>query len=340
MTRGPVLLGIDGGNTKTIALVAAPDGTILGTGRVDRNADVHKVGVERAVAVVNEAADRALGDIRFGDDTHDITAALSLAGCDWPEDAEELGAALADRWPHAVLVNDAIGALRAAIPDGPGVVVVCGTGTATGARGPDGSTWASGYWQEAQGAHELGVKALQAVYRSELGIDPPTALTAPVLAAMGEPTVEAVLRHRSGRHVAAGRDPAILAWILLEAADAGDAAAASIVAVHGTSLGATALAAARKVGMDLAAPFPLALSGGVLRHRSHALRDAIVGTVRAGAPFVETVAPQGEPAAGALLLAFDAAGLPSGPDVRARIGDGLRSRDLFETHPVRGTDAG
>src|SRR4051794_39878600 len=158
-----VLLGIDGGNTKTIALLAASDGTILGTGRVDRQADVYKVGVERSAAVYREAADLALAQAGVADGN--ATVALSLAGADWPEDGVEIRAALADRWPHAVIVNDAIGALRAAVPDGPAVVVVCGTGTATGARGPDGTTWYSGFWQETQGAHELGVKTLQAIYR-------------------------------------------------------------------------------------------------------------------------------------------------------------------------------
>jgi N-acetylglucosamine kinase-like BadF-type ATPase len=334
MTDGPrVLLGIDGGNTKTIALVAAPDGTILGTGRVDRQADVYKVGVERSVAVYREAADLALSEAGVVDTG--ATVALSLAGADWPEDAQELRAALADRWPDAVIVNDAIGALRAAVPEGPAVVVVCGTGTATGARGPHGTTWYSGFWQETQGAHELGVRTLQAIYRSELGIDPPTSLTSRVLDAMGEPTVEDVLHRRSGRHTRDLRDPGMVAWILLEEADAGDPAAAAIVAEHGASLGATALAAARTVRIDLGSAFRLALGGGVFREPARLLRDATVGAVRAQAPAVEVVKPELEPAAGALLLAFDTAGLATGPEVRARIARGGSSRELFQTHPTR-----
>src|SRR3954449_3077636 len=309
-----VLIGIDGGNTKTIALVAAPDGTVLGTGRVDRQADVYRVGVEQSVLVYREAADLALSEAAVDDP--DAPVALSLAGADWPEDALEIRAALADRWPYAVIVNDAIGALRAAVPDGPAVVVVCGTGTATGARGPDGTTWYSGFWQETQGAHELGVKTLQAIYRSELGIDPPTSLTARVLEAMGESNVEGVLHRRSGRHTRDLRDPAMLAWILLEEADAGDRAASSIVAGHGAGLAQTALAAARKVGVDLRSSFRLALGGGVLREPARTLRDAIVDAVRVEAPLVEIVGPELEPAAGALLLAFDAAGIPAGADVR------------------------
>ncbi len=339
MTGGGVLLGIDGGNTKTIALVAAPDGTILGTGRVDRNGDPYKVGIERATAVHGEAADLALSGAGHGD-ARVAGAVLSLAGADWPEDADELRAAHAARWPSATVVNDAIGALRAAIPDGPGVVVVCGTGTATGARGPDGTTWHSGFWQETQGAHELGVRTLQAVYRAELGIEPPTVLTDRVLAVTGEPSVEALLHHASRRDHPDRRDPAVVAWILLDAADDGDPGARAIVERHGASLGATALAAARRARIDLAAPFALSLGGGVLRSGAQALREAIVGAVRAAAPGVRVVAPQLEPAAGALLLAFDAVGIDAGPDVRARIARGLPSKDLFETHPRRARNDG
>jgi N-acetylglucosamine kinase-like BadF-type ATPase len=330
-----LLLGIDGGNTKTIALLATPGGTVVGTGRIDRNGDVYKVGIERATEVHREAADLALSAAGV-DSSRPITAVLSSAGADWPEDIEELRAAHAMRWPGVTVVNDALGALRAAVPDGPGVVIVCGTGTATGARGPDGATWHSSFWQEPQGAHELGVRTLQAVYRAELGIDPPTMLTARVLRATGEPSVEALLHHATGRHVAARRDPAVVAWVLLDAADEGDDAARGIVARHGASLGATAVAAARKVGIDRASPFDLALAGGVFRHPASALRAAIADAVREAAPRVRVTAPELEPAAGALLLAFDAAGLPAGPRVRARIAEALGAVDLFDTHPLRG----
>jgi len=333
MTGEPLLLGVDGGNTKTIAVLAGPDGTIRGVGRVDRQADMYFVGLEAALAVYREAAETAAiaAAVRNADVA---AAAFSLAGADWPEDIALLRERLGAWWPSAVVVNDALGALRAAVPTGPGVVIVCGTGAATGARGVDGRTWHASFWQETQGAHELGVRALQAVYRAELGIDPATALTAGILGATGEPSVEALLHHASARGIAARRDPAVLARVLLDAADAGDATASEIVIRHGTSLAATGLAALRRVALDPTRdPFTLALAGGVFRHPARVFRAAVVDTIRASAPRVTVAEPALEPAAGALLLAFDAAGLPSGPDVRDRIAQGLGSGALFETHP-------
>jgi N-acetylglucosamine kinase-like BadF-type ATPase len=206
---------------------------------------------------------------------------------------------------------------------------VCGTGTATGARGPDGRTWHSGFWQETQGGHELGVRALQAIYRSELGIDPPTALTSHVLAFTGEPDVEALLHHATGREIVGRRDPSVLAPIVLELADAGDPAAVAIVDRHGPGLGRMALAAARQVGVPSGDVLAVALTGGVLRSdrgRRGRLRDAIVTTIEATSA-VRVVEPALEPVAGALLLAFDAAGLPTGAATMARISDGLAAAD-------------
>ncbi|HEY8439077.1 MAG TPA: BadF/BadG/BcrA/BcrD ATPase family protein [Candidatus Limnocylindrales bacterium] len=318
-----VLLGVDGGNTKTIAVAAAPDGTVLGTGRVVRGSDIHAVPVDAALGVYDEATSLALAEVAV--DRSQVVAAFSLAGADWPEDVALLTNRLAERWPRASVVNDAIGALRAAIPSGPGVVVVAGTGTATGARGADGRTWHSGFWQEVQGARELGVRAVQAVVRAELGIDPPTALTDAVLRVTGERDIEALLHHASGRDVVDRRDPAVLAPALLASADAGDRTAIEIVDRHGTALGRMAVAAARRVGLRPSDAFSLALTGGVLRQHPGRLRAAIIAAVSAEAPRVVVVEPAQEPVAGALLLAFDTAGIPVDTPVVERIEDGLRS---------------
>jgi N-acetylglucosamine kinase-like BadF-type ATPase len=331
MTADVVLLGVDGGNTKTIAVAAAPDGTVLGAGRVGRRSDIHAVPVDVALGVYAEATSLALAPAVV--DPSRVVPAFSLAGADWPEDVALLSNRLRERWPRASVVNDAIGAVRAAIPSGPGVVVVCGTGTATGARGADGRTWHSGFWQEVQGAHELGVRALQAVVRAELGIDPPTALTDAALRAAGEPDVESLLHHASRRDVVDRRDPSALAPVLLACADAGDPTAIEIVDRHGTALGRTAVAAARQVGLRRDDTFSLALTGGVLQRHRGRLRAAIIAAITAEAPRVVVVEPAVEPVAGALLLAFDAAGIPVDRVTVERIEAGIRAASTAWTAP-------
>jgi N-acetylglucosamine kinase-like BadF-type ATPase len=261
-----------------------------------------------------------------------------MAGADWPEDFDELRALLGTRWPDPVVVNDAIGALRAAIPEDPGVIVVGGTGVATGARGPDGALWHSSFWQERQGAHELGVAALHAVYRSELGIDPPTALTALVLEALDAPDAESVLHRQSRRGPGRWSGARTLAPILLDAAEEGDAAAVAIVDAHGRALGLMAAAAARRVGIEDGAPFELALAGGLFRHAGARLRDAVVAATCERAPGVRLVRPELEPAVGALLLAFDAAGLATDEAVLARMRATLPDAALYDTRLAAPSD--
>ena len=340
--RVGLLLGVDGGNTKTVALLAAADGTILGSGRAIGCADIYKVPDAAAMRVVAEAVAAAVDEARTagagaagarGVEPGDgpTASAFSMAGADWPEDIEDLRALLGRRWPDPLVVNDAIGALRAAIPAGPGVVVVGGTGVATGARGPDGALWHSSFWQEPQGAHELGIRALHAVYRAELGIDPPTDLTPAVLAALDAPDVEEVLHRQSRRGPGAWRGARTLAPLLLDAAEAGAPAAMAIVDEHGRALGRMAAAAARRVGLEDGEAFDLALAGGLFRHPGSRLRDAILAATRERAPGVRLVLPELEPAVGALLLAFDAAGIEADDHVLARMHATLPAAALYDT---------
>src|SRR5258706_12290128 len=90
--------------------------------------------------------------------------------------------------------NDALGILHAGSADATGVSVVCGTGAATGARSSDGRTWHSSMWQnQVQGSSMLAHKALDALYRSELGLEPPQTLRPRGLDFFGLNSVEEVL---------------------------------------------------------------------------------------------------------------------------------------------------
>jgi N-acetylglucosamine kinase-like BadF-type ATPase len=333
VSRAPdaLVLGVDGGNTKTVALLAHTDGTIVGAGRVLGCADIYATPADDALSVIGDAIDEA--STAAGVRRRDFVApTFSLAGADWPEDFALLEHRLDARWQGACVVNDAIGALRATIPDGPGVVVVCGTGTATGARGSDDRTWHSSFWQQPQGARQLGTDALGAIYRSELGIDPPTELVARILGALGAGSVAEVLHRATARARLRRFDPAVLASVLLDTAEAGDPAARRIVATHGRALGEVALAAARRVGIAGSA-FRLALAGGVVRHPGRLLPDAIIEAVRERAGDVVPVRPNLEPAVGALLLAFDRAAIEVTPAVEQRLRGSLPPTALFDTLP-------
>jgi N-acetylglucosamine kinase-like BadF-type ATPase len=301
------VLGVDGGNTKTLALVAREEGVIIGTGRAGCGDIYGARSPAAAIAEIERAVQAAL--IEAGIQPAELEfSAFSLAGADWPEDFRLLKDAMRVRGygQHILIVNDALGALRAGSPDGTGVVVACGTGAAVGARHPDGRFWHSSFWQEPQGADELGARALRAIYRAELGIDPPTTLTERILAALEARSVEEILHQMTAREIPRPQNRRQLARLLFEAAEAGDTTARRILISHGQALGDYAVAAARKVGL-LETSFPLVLTGGVLRHPSPLLRDSLAGRVREAAPNVHAIQSGFEPAVGAVLLALDLA---------------------------------
>src|SRR5438552_2374733 len=225
------VLAVDGGNTKTIALVAALDGTILGAGRgecgdiYNAHAGAHwPDSAAAAIANIEYAVLSALQTAQVNASDL-VTAVFNMAGADWPEDFALLQAAMEAReFGRTILVqNDALGVLHAGSADNTGVSVVCGTGAATGARGPDGRTWHSSHWQDqVQGGAHLAQKTLDAVYRSELGIEPPTTLTPRVLDFFGLNTVEEVLHLFTSRMKHAPMGISFLTPILLDEAQAGD----------------------------------------------------------------------------------------------------------------------
>ena len=303
MTR--LLLGVDGGRTKTVALVSQPSGAIVGAGRAGC-ADIHaERSVEPAIEQIVRATEAALAaaGVAPGSLSH---AVFSLAGADWPEDFELLRSALARSLGIAAptVVNDAIGAIRTAPTRGAGVAVVVGTGGAIAARNGD-ALFHLGFWPERMGGSAMGQDALRAIQRSELELAAPTGMCEPVLAAYGASSAMDLLHRLTARDRVPQNETQLarLAPIVLDAASAGDAAASAIVDEQGRRLGEAATVSARRV--RLAGDYPLLLAGGVLRH-PHA--DALEREILRHAPGAGLVRATVEPAVGALLLAFDEAG--------------------------------
>ncbi len=324
------ILGVDGGNTKTIALVARMDGTIVGAGRGGCGDIYGAAGVAGAIAEIERAVLAALADSRVPALAL-AAGAFSLAGADWPEDFALFEGELRrlDLGRTIRVVNDALGALWAGAPDGAAVSVVCGTGIAIGARGEDGRLWHGSFWLEPLGASELGRKLMRAVLRADLGLAPPTTLMARVLAFYGCERVEQVLHAYTARD-AISPNVGRLARLLLDEADRGDPTARRIALEHGQAIGDYALVAARQVEI-VDAPFRLVLAGGVLRHPARLLAATLTERVRAIAPYVQVVESRFEPAVGALFLALEQAGVAIDGALLARMTPTLPAAAFFET---------
>ncbi len=309
-------LGVDGGNTKTIALACGADGRIAGHARTGCS-DVYEVDAELAVGEIVRGARAAIAAAGGGEVA---CAYYSLAGADWPADIAYYEGELSRLVPAArtVVVNDAIGAIRCGAEDGVGCSFVCGTGTAIGARARDGRHWHVSWLAAPYFTIDLTRATLDAAVRSELGILPPSVLPARVAAAYGAPDVAGVMERVTGR---APRPPRTsLGGLLLDCAAEGDELALARVAWVARENAGYLRAGARACG--LGEPTPITLAGGVMRHPSSLLVDALAQAL----PGCELRRPRREPAHGALLAALEEGGAEP-----VALDDAALPGDLFAT---------
>lgn len=310
MGASDFVVGVDGGNTKTVALVSTVSGEVIGSGRAGAS-DVYGVAVDAAFAAIEEAVRTALSEAGC-ERAEPVASAFCLAGADWPEDFElyrtELGRRLAwERRPR--VLNDALAGVWSGATPGTGVSIACGTWSAVGARGAEGDDWHSSSWSERSGAVGIAEDAFTAMIRSVLGIADASTLTAHLLEhyRVREP---AELLHRLTRRE--GRvsvsERARAAAVVLRAADVGDPAALDIVRRHATMLAEYGAAAARRVGLG-GGRFHLTLTGGVFQHSTDVLLDPVVERVHALEPGAIPARASLPPVAGAVQLALADAGV-------------------------------
>jgi N-acetylglucosamine kinase-like BadF-type ATPase len=316
----PLLLGVDGGNTMTIAVVLTGEGAVLGTGRAGCG-DIHNArGPEAAVAEITAAVSAALAEA--GIEASDLAAAaFGLAGADWPEDFVYLRRELRGRLgltEAPEIVNDAVGGLRSGTDDMVGVSVVIGTYSALAGRNAAGELFHFGFWPDSTGAHGLGSQAIAAIWRHMLGLGPETTLLGRALERWGCGSAEELLHALTTVGGPDESEAGRFADAVLDEAEGGDEVAVEIVETVAGRMGDYARVCAVRTGQD-GERFPLVLCGSVLRHPSPLLRAVLVSRVADGVP----VYPDVEPVAGAGVLAADRVG--ARPDL-AQLGAPLSRR--------------
>ncbi len=314
-----LLLGVDGGATKTVALIADATGSVVGAGRAG-SSDIHnQTSPEAAVGEVVASVLGAVADA--GAQPADLRRAVfSLCGCDWPEDVDFYASELDTRLPlggRIAVMNDAFGALRAGTADGIGVALVLGTGAAIAARGETGETWFSGERIEAVGALELGRIAFDLLIRGEYGSGPVPSFQQDALDVFGTSSVDELVYAITRTGGLGRRSLGRLAPIVLDASHRGDPLVVPLIKEHGRLLAGYVRKAAEWVSLQGTNPL-VVTSGGVFRHHHADLAEAL----KAELAGFEVVASRAEPVYGALLAAGDADGLDldvdtlqaSGPD--------------------------
>lgn len=305
----PVLLAVDGGNSKTDVVLCAADGTLLAAVRgptTSHQAVGLGFGLDRLDSLVREAA--AAAGLSAGLPVADL-AVHCLAGLDLPADERRLAGAYA---AHAlarvtVLRNDTFAALRAGTEDGWGVAVICGSGVNGVGVAPDGRiarfAGLGSISGDRGGGSGLGMAGLGAAVRARDGRGPATQLERLVPAHFGlrrpADVTEALYLDRIPE-VRVGE----LSPVVAGAARAGDAVARALLDEIADELAAFAIAAIRRLRMTRRA-VPVVLAGGLARGAADLLVPRVSALVLPVAPAATITVLNAPPVLGAALLGLD-----------------------------------
>ncbi|MPY16572.1 N-acetylglucosamine kinase [Paenibacillus glucanolyticus] len=300
-------LGVDGGGSKTLAVVADETGRIAGRGI--SGCGNHQLGAALAERSIRQAVDEALAQAELERESI-ACASFGLAGADREADFRILRPMIGGMgFKKHQIVCDTVIAMRAGTRQTDGVVLICGSGTngyGVNAAGEEIQIGGFGYaFGDFGGGGDLAVEVFRTVVRSWEGRENPTLLTSLTLDELSFGSVEEMFYRflDEGR-----RAPHTLAKLLFQAAPA-DEAARKILARQGLELGKVASAVIHKLGMRHDA-FDVVLAGSVLtRGEGDYVVPYIEAQVSAAAPKSRLRILTLEPAAGAVLLAMDGNGV-------------------------------
>ncbi len=298
-----LVLGIDGGATSTVALLAeAESGREIGRG-VSGPSNIQAVGVEAGFKSLNVAVAAAFKSAEQHRETV-AAAALGLAGVDLA------GVELIRGWADLVkladrvsIANDATLLFAAGTPEGWGLAMVAGTGSIAFTLDKEGNTSRAGGWGYRLGdegsAYRLGLLGIRAACRSADGITPPTKLLPALLAKFGitEPRdiIPVVYGGTWDKAAIAG-----LAPVVLELAPF-DQTAAAILEEQALELAKTGAGAVAN-GRLPTDGVPIALTGGLFL-QSEPFRTQFLEHLRGYGVTPGSVGLVDDPALGAITLA-------------------------------------
>ena len=295
MAKG-LLIGVDGGGTHSTAVAAWEDGRVAGVA-YGEGLNFHNTGIPLA----RRRLEAMVAQLRRSAQAPVLEVCAGLSALDGPGDAAtcqsfaqgELAGTPLD------LQSDAYIALAGLTQGGPGMIVICGTGSMLLLTDAAGAQQVSGGWGyllgDAGSGYTLAREGLLAVIDQQDGVGPPTALTPRAQAYFGVGPIRQLIP----RVYAPDCTPDRLAGFareVLAAAQAGDGPAGEIVMRNMSRLARQAAALlqkapeARQVG----------LYGGVFRHSALA-REGFTAALAALCPQAEAGPLRTPPELGAVM---------------------------------------
>jgi len=302
-----LVLGIDGGSTKTVCVLMDSTGQVLGRGEAG-GSNYQSAGKEAAFDSIQLAIATAMESTEFGEVA---SISLGLAGVARPKDvqvAHSFIEHLGFKDAEIAVCHDALIALVGGLGHDVGIVALAGTGSMVYGRNQQGRTQRVGGWGHVLGdegsAYYIAVRGMQAAMRGYDGRSQPTILQQSLRHYLRlinlEDLVEIIYQRGWGV-----REIAAIAPIVDRAAASGDEVALGIIEDAVQEL---ALATQRVIQGLFSTVDVCVVTGGSVWDGESQMRARFAQTVTMLEPMAKVIPPQNEPAYGAALLALDAIG--------------------------------
>ena len=300
-------LGVDGGGSKTAALLTDENSEPLGRG-IAAGSNHLRVGIEMATRNIERAVNIAL--VEAGVPHRQIEYAYcGIAGSDHPEHHDRVVESLGVFFPRGnfIVDTDARIALTGAVGFAAGVVIIAGTGSVAFGRDAAGKEGRAGGWGPTLGdegsGYAIAREGLAAIVRAHDGRGEPTKMTDLLCHEYGmcNPVDLPRFVYAASTHA---DDIARYGKLVVEAAQAGDGVARDILDDAGRELGECVLAVVRKLDLQNE-EFPVAYVGGAFR-AGDLLLEPLRRTIQAEAPRANIIPPRHSPVEGAAQMAIRA----------------------------------
>jgi glucosamine kinase len=247
-----LLAGVDGGATKTVAVVGTLDGNLLGFAR-GTSSNYHNVGVREAVKSIHATV--AMACRRANASTNDLKiVVMGLAAMDSPRDFR-VGRRVADLTrlgKRRIVRHDSVIALYAATLGRPGIVVNAGTGSFAAGIDADGRVIRAGGWgniiDDEGSAYDIGKLGIRATLRGLNGREPKTAIAETLVRKFKLRTLEDIV-HQVHEKPMTVEEVASISGLVAQTALKGDRVARDILVHEGRVLANLASAVARRLRM-------------------------------------------------------------------------------------------
>jgi len=302
--------GVDGGATKTVAVVGRLDGTLLGSARAAPS-NYHNVGVKKAAKAIQTSVSVACR--RANATTRDVeTVVMGLAAMDSPGDFL-VGRGVADLTglgKRRIVKHDSMIALYAATLGRPGIVVNAGTGSFATGIDAHGRVIRAGGWgniiDDEGSAYDIGKLGIRASLRALDGRERKTAIAKMLVTKFKLRTLENVV-HDVHEKPMTVEEVSAICKLVAQAALRGDRAARSIFAHEGRVLARLVSTIAQRLDMTRSKP-NVYCTGGVFKAGAIIL-NPFRRELRKSIPRFTIARARFEPVVGAFIMALKEEGV-------------------------------